>query len=471
MLEHHGQILEPDYAGKEESDYVTHIRHLGRAGMDRNQSLSFTLTFYHHVNYLGDCQKLNDSNMFAPPPAEPRLVEELFALFLSLVSLILNGIALSAFCMEFDHSCHRPSNFASGAEVFHRRPPVRFHRNRPHGSLQTITSFTNMGATRRSSANLGLLILCACECTYTLGRITFRLLMLIIPHMIHPSLGDRLDLFESVKATIQILPVVENLWFFVADLGLLCRNWCVCLITISRAEVILWPLGSKCWQRILRKRRWFLMTFILLMCALAILAYVKHADYVGSLCFDSTRMKFALWMQPFIMKEKQFALFELFGYHMVQSCLSWVIICLFTIIIIVQLKPWNRENSRLFSGTSENSTLTSVHSQSRGSAVQSSAVRVRQLNQIRATRAVLVIVLLFVILQFPSVVSVALQCGGYVDMHSSTMRTLESLANTLIVANSIGNFFAFIFMLKHFRIIILRIFRSRKSTINLPELE
>ncbi|TPP56404.1 hypothetical protein FGIG_07664 [Fasciola gigantica] len=388
--------------------------------------------------------------------ATPQPLEEFFALFLSFVSLILNSIALKVFCVdEFER---RSPNFSHGIEMFHRHPFMLNNQIHHHGTPKRTTFPRHLSGAKKSSATVGLLILSVCECTYAFGRFTFRLLMLIVPHLISPSLERRFDQFASTKMKIQILLVLENLLFFVTDVGLLCRNWCICLITMARAEAILWPLGYRCWQRVLRTRRWFLIAFLSIWCTLNFLAYLKHADYIGLLCFDSTRMHFALWMETFLMSEKQLILFELFGYHMIQTCLSWFVICVFTIVIVVRLKPWDQHGNGLFSGTEESLKLGTSLSFPHGSTAQDSALRVRHLNQIRATRIVLVIVLLFMILQFPSLISVALQCAGYVDIHSSTMRTLESVANTLIVANSIGNFFVFIFMLKHFRLMFLRIF-------------
>ncbi|VDP91635.1 unnamed protein product [Echinostoma caproni] len=439
--------------------------------MESNRSLIFSFQFYHHVEYLGSCGKINDSRMFGNEPALPTLYAELPGLVLTFIALILNGLSLIVFCVDEWgglrlRSCSPESTSAAdkttrstviaSTDATHANPNVSFG----------LSKRSNVAGSKRSSVTLSLLLLCACECTYAFGKTVFRTSLFTTPYAISATI-DSMDVMESMKRRIEVLPVLQNLFFFISDVGLMCRNWCVCLITIARAEVVMWPLGSRRWQRILRTRRWFFVSFLVILNIAIVFAYLKHSDFVGNLCFDPARMQFALWMHEFTMSQSQFESFELFGYHMLQSCLAWCLIFVFTLIIIIRLKPWKQDVDKLFSSLKQSPAHQSLKSNPAAQSVsaQADAMRRRQRSQIRATRVVIVIVVMFVVLEFVTFVSVCFQFAGIVGAHSPTMRTLESVANTMVTADSIGNFIVFILTLKQFRIMCLQLFCCRKRPI------
>ncbi|THD29070.1 Rhodopsin orphan GPCR [Fasciola hepatica] len=436
--------------------------------METNQSLQFAFQFYHHVEYLGECTLVNDSRMFGLEPAMPTLYGELAGICLALISLIFNGLSLIVFCVD---ECgglqpRRTSPDSVSTAEKNTRSVTVLTSDKQTVSLGLSKKSTGAGA-KRSSVTLSLLLLCVCECTYGFGKFIYRVSIFTFPVAVSSTINS-LDALEWMKLRIQILPAIQNLFFFISDVGLLCRNWCVCLITIARAEVVMWPLGSRRWQRFLRTRRLFLWTFLVILFLAVCMAYVKHADFVGLLCFDREQMKFALWMQEFIMTQDRFVSFELFGYHMLQSCLVWLLIFFFTLIIIIRLKPWKQDVDKLFSTLQDSSahhSLKSDHLLAQSVGAQADAIRRRQQSQLRATRVVVVIVVLFLVLEFAAFLGIAAQYAGLIHAHSASMRTFESVANTMISTDSIANFIVFILTLRQFRLMCLQLFCCRKAPV------
>lgn len=434
--------------------------------MEANRKLQFAFQFYHHVEYLGECKLVNDSRMFGSEPAMPTFYGELAGICLALVSLTLNALSLIVFCVD-ECGGLRPRRCSpdstSTAEKNTRSTMVAGSADTQYNVSFGLSKKSAGTGAKRSSVTLSLLLLCVCECTYAFGKFIYRISIFTFPLAVSSSVSS-LDNFDSMRRRIRLLPAIQNFFFFISDSGLMCRNWCICLITIARAEVVMWPLGSRGWQRFLRTRRRFFVTFLVIWFLALCMAYVKHADFIGLLCFDQHQMKFALWMEELIMSQDRFVSFELFGYHMLQSCLVWFLIFIFTLIIIIRLKPWKQDVDKLFSSLKQSpvhQSLKSDHLPAQTIGAQADAMRRRQQSQLRATRVVVVIVVLFLVLEFAAFLTVAAQYAGLVDPHSASMRTLESVANTMISTDSIANFVVFILTLKQFRLMCLQLFCCR----------
>ncbi|OON23490.1 hypothetical protein X801_00593 [Opisthorchis viverrini] len=174
------------------------------------------------------------------------------------------------------------------------------------------------------------------------------------------------------------------------NVGILCRNWCVLLITIARAEVVLWPLGAKGRQRVLRSR--------------------------------------------------------------LQGIIVWILIFIFTIIIVCRLKPWRREIEHLFDESISRDGATSVQS------VQLDAMKRRQKSQIRATRVVVTIVLVFLLLELFNCIATILEVAEVIIRDSQEGININQAGNTLVAIDSVCNFFIFILTLKQFRIACKQLF-------------
>ncbi|VDP73362.1 unnamed protein product [Echinostoma caproni] len=431
--------------------------------MEDNQTLAFAFEFYHHVRYLGDCRLVNDSRIYEPNPALPKPVGELVSAFFALIAFCLNVAALVVFCVdERAARMNTVRESGSGKQNANQLNPAS-GAEEPSGTLRPAYSRRKISVvgTKRSSATLSLLILCVCECVYVFHNFLFRLFVATFTDAVSPKL-DTLAQMESTKRRIQALPVIQNFMFYFADLGLLCRNWAICLITMARAEVVIWPLGAKRWQRVLRDRLSFTIAFVVIVCISMILGYIKHADFMGMLCFHPTRMQFALWMETFLLDERQSIVFSLFCYHMNQTCITWCLIFIFTMLIVSVLKPWSRQMERFLISEPPTPGYSNLKNNP-GTGVQASAMRGRQRRQVRATRLVLSIVTLFMLLQFPSFISIAFHYVGYVGLHTEMSRTIEQVGNALNAIYSFGNFFVFIVVLKQFRVMFIELFCCCKS--------
>ncbi|KAA3679341.1 uncharacterized protein DEA37_0009669 [Paragonimus westermani] len=286
------------------------------------------------------------------------------------------------------------------------------------------------------------MLLCLSECVFTLSFTLFGLLSLLAPKIVSPSVHDPTDAIAML-----------NLIYFIGDTGLLCRNWCVCLITIARAEVVLWPLGSKSWQRLLRRRRRFFISFLFVLGISIILSYVKHADLISYVCYQNSSMKLALWSKPFAMTERQYHLYLSYCYFVFQGSMVWCVITIFTIVIVVRLKPWKQEQPGMFGSSykSVNSKESTRPSGYQSIPVQIEAIKKRKQSQLRATRLVIVIVLLFLLLELFTCIATVLELLGVVQSGGYVVATMEMVGNVLVNIDSICNFVVFVATLKQFR--------------------
>lgn len=405
---------------------------------DSNQSLVFSFAFYHHVKYLGDCSPSKHLNMYGKNDAVPLDLSLVGSITFSAVGFILNLLALMIFCASENGCFLNLRNIVSQATV----SDSTGKKESSQPSSQTILSSRASGAPK-NSVTLSLLLLSLCECVFTLSKLLFDLLTIIGNHTITNT---------STKLTIQTVSVLQNLIFFFADVGILCRNWCVLLITIARAEVVLWPLGAKGRQRVLRSRRKFMIAFSLVVAAAVILAYIKHTDMVGLLCYDKALKKYALWSEHFFMDRQTRTMFDALFFFPVQGIIVWILIFIFTIIIVCRLKPWRREIEHLFDESISRDGATSVQS------VQLDAMKRRQKSQIRATRVVVTIVLVFLLLELFNCIATILEVAEVIIRDSQEGININQAGNTLVAIDSVCNFFIFILTLKQFRIACKQLF-------------
>ncbi|CAH8594672.1 unnamed protein product [Schistosoma turkestanicum] len=304
----------------------------------------------------------------------------------------------------------------------------------------------------RSSFMISLILLCGCEVIFNLGAFIFKLTQVLSPQFVHQIPTDGSN-HVPPDMTLLILPVVQNLLMFIAEVGLFCRNWCVCLITAARAEVVIWPLGSRAWQRVLRHPRKFIQIFILLLVLSIIISGLKHTDYISLLCYDQIHHQYGMWSQEYVFSHKSFSFYMSFIVLPYRAVITWILIILFTIMIIIRLRPWRKESSLL--QISQSKSLDDIPT-AQGTS-QHDAVRKRQKGQIKATRVVLMVALAFGLLECMNfMISICQTLNLLGNNHLS--RLLETIGNTLITIDSICNFFVFISLMSYFRTIFLQIF-------------
>ncbi|CAH8616281.1 unnamed protein product [Heterobilharzia americana] len=418
--------------------------------------MQFTFTFYYFVRYLGYCEDIPDPNKYGNPLTLPEKWQQIPIICLSLVAFIFNAISLFVFLFG-----EITANLISASQE--SKTPI----STPTPTITTTTLVPKRGKPKkcgrsRSSFLTSLIILSTFELIFNLSLFIFKLNEVLSPYYIHrtpvnPALHIPPDM------TIVIVPVVQNILMFLSDLGLMCRNWCICLITAARAEVVIWPLGSRRWQRILRNPQRFTIIFSIFLVISILIAGFKHADFIGLLCYDKKTQKYGLWSEEYIWTSEAFSRYMSFVVQPYQAFVTWLIIVVFTILILFRLKPWKKDDgSILFPPNSK--TLDDIpnmqREQQQHCPVQYDALKRRQQGQMRATRIVLVVSILFGLLECMNFIISICQTAKLLTNHRVS-RLLETIGNTLIVTDSICNFLVFISMMSYFRQLFVKIFFCR----------
>ncbi|XP_018653797.1 hypothetical protein Smp_153210 [Schistosoma mansoni] len=215
-------------------------------------NLQFSFTFYYYVYYLGNCEDIINPNKYNKPMSLPEKWQQLPILCLTFIAFLMNAITLFIFIFgEF-----------------------------------TINHLSSMNEPK--------------------SRATSSILSKNKSKLHDPKNHIPPDM------KLLIIPVIQNIIMFIADIGLMCRNWCICLITIARAEVVIWPLGSKLWQRILRNPRRFKLIFMIFFVISMIISAFKHTDYIGQLCYDEQYKKYSLWSEEYFWTYENFSKYMTF---------------------------------------------------------------------------------------------------------------------------------------------------------------
>ncbi|TGZ70064.1 hypothetical protein CRM22_003384 [Opisthorchis felineus] len=388
-----------------------------------NQTLLFDFQMYHHVNYVGLCSSIANQSMYNQPGPQPHL-ENIVGLFVvHPIAIVLNLLAL---CVFFGHETGQ-QGYSAQQTVF----------SAESGNKDNFATLGRSSRNHKTSVSLSLLLLSLCECVLNTSSLIFMTLIVI---------GQSMITNTSPRLVIEAMPVLQNVFFYVADLGALTRNWCVCLITLARAEVILWPFGSGRFQRNLRSRRKFIKASLSILCIAVVLVYIKRADYVGMLCFSEPNNQYVMWSRSFILDEHARILFDAHCFYFIQGALPWVIILISTLLILAQLKPW--------CSSSENTGRYVLRSLTASQSMQLRALERRQHGQRRATNVVISIVVVFLPFQLTCYVISVLETLKVLDRNSDLVFKLDMLSNFLLVLNSICNFFIFFVTLKEFRFTI-----------------
>ncbi|CAH8632139.1 unnamed protein product [Schistosoma margrebowiei] len=378
----------------------------------------------------------------------PQIKHQIPFICFSFIGFILNFISLFVFLFGGDLTIRS-----------------RSHQSTQHGNILLDNEYSNISkctiiqSTRsrhrkrtQSSFMISLIFLCGCEVIFNLGAFIFKLIQVLSSYFIHQIPMDKSNHIPP-DMTLIILPVIQNILMFIAEVGLFSRNWCVCLITAARAEVVIWPLGSRSWQRILRNPRKFIQIFILLLLISIIIAGLKHTDYISLLCYDPINHQYGMWSQEYMFTHKSFSLYMSFIVLPYRAVITWILIILFTIMIIIRLRPWRKESSLL--QISQSKSLDDIPMTNENS--QQDAIRKRQKGQMKATRVVLMVALAFGLLECMNFMISLCQTFNLLD-NNHLSRLLETIGNTLITIDSICNFFVFISLMSYFRIIFLQIF-------------
>uniref|UniRef100_A0A3Q0KQ19 G_PROTEIN_RECEP_F1_2 domain-containing protein n=1 Tax=Schistosoma mansoni TaxID=6183 RepID=A0A3Q0KQ19_SCHMA len=429
-------------------------------------NLQFSFTFYYYVYYLGNCEDIINPNKYNKPMSLPEKWQQLPILCLTFIAFLMNAITLFIFIFgEFtiNHlsSMNEPKSRATSSILSKNKSKL-------HGRS-------------RSSFLTSLIILSIFEVIFNLFTFLFKLIEIFSPNFIHQiPLDPKNHIPPDMK--LLIIPVIQNIIMFIADIGLMCRNWCICLITIARAEVVIWPLGSKLWQRILRNPRRFKLIFMIFFVISMIISAFKHTDYIGQLCYDEQYKKYSLWSEEYFWTYENFSKYMTFIVLPYQAVIPWFIITIFTILILFRLKPWKHDkNLILFCDNTKSlddipdiqgsqpsppppqqqQQLQEQQQRQQQCCIQQDALRKRQQGQMKATRIVLCVAIIFGLLECMNFIisicqTIKILPNNYIS------RILETIGNTLIVIDSICNFFVFITMMLYFRQLFTKIFLCKE---------
>ncbi|CAH8644241.1 hypothetical protein MS3_00010297 [Schistosoma haematobium] len=423
-------------------------------------NLQFSFTFYYYVHYLGDCENIDNPNKYGKPLSLPEKWQQIPILCLTFIAFIVNVISLFIFIF--------------GEYTINRLTRYNEMKTRTISSTLSKNKFIIKKHNRsRSSFLTSLIILSIFEVIFNLFAFLFKLIEIFSPYFIHQQITLNFNnnhIPPDIK--IIIIPILHNIIMFIADIGLMCRNWCICLITIARAEVVIWPLGSKSWQCILRKPYKFTFIFMIFFIISTIISAFKHIDYIGLLCYDKRTQKYGLWSEEYYWSYDDFLKYMSFIVLPYQAVIPWFIITLFTILILFRLKPWeNDKNLILFTNNTKflediPDIQKSEPQQQQQCCIQQDALKKRQQGQIKATRIVLVVAILFGLFECMNFIVSICQTTKLIT-NNSINRILETIGNTFIATDSICNFFIFISMMLYFRQLFAKIFLCKEINQNM----
>ncbi|CAH8870483.1 unnamed protein product [Trichobilharzia szidati] len=417
--------------------------------------LQFSFTFYYYVRYLGHCEDVPDPGKYGKPLVIPEKLQQIPIICLSLIAFIVNAISLFLFLF--------------GEATLNLIVSLRGTKTTTLATTTTTSAVTTAptknltkgSKERRRPRSLfltSLIILSTFEVIFNLNVFILKLTQVLSPYFIHQRPVNPASHIPPDMRLV-VIPTAQNVIMFLAETGLMCRNWCICLITAARAEVVMWPLGSKRWQRILRNPKRFILIISVFVIISTFISALKHIDIIGLLCYDKISQKYALWSEDYFWSSEEFSRFMTFVVLPYQAIITWVLIILFTLLILLRLRPWDEnDDSILFPPNSKSSDeIPSLHEERQQCPAQQDALRKRQKGQMRATKIVLVVAMLFGSLECMNPILSILQTARILT-NTPLSRTLETIGNTLITVDSICNFVVFIWMMSYFRQLFVKIF-------------
>lgn len=415
-----------------------------------NNSLQFSFTFYHHVRYVGLCSYVNNTEIYGNPMVLPEPWHQIPIACASFLGFLLNALSLVVFiCSNSVENAKSNTPGVTNLTKSTNEIPNKNHNLKKKVKIsinqRNITTRIKKNKRWGSSFMPSLFLLCVCEVCFNLFVCLFKLLQIFYPYFIRQAPLDP-DNHEPPNNLLLIMPIIQNTIGYALDVSVACRNWCVCMITAARAEVVIWPMGSKTCQRILRKPKTFFLCFFINVLIAVILYYIKHADYIGFLCYDEIQQKYAMWSKEYIWTNKKTQAYIAIIILPYQAGLVWFLIFLFTILITIHLKPWKIKKS-LYDSNCHNSSIDDLPSIR--DSVQIDIMRKRQKCQIRATKIVLVIAILFGVLECTSLfISIAYEMELLGE--NPLTRSIETVSNFMVCFDSICNFFIFFTMIPNF---------------------
>lgn len=280
---------------------------------------------------------------------------------------------------------------------------------------------------KRSTMQAGLIVFCLFEVFYHATQATGESIRLyswlrIRREMVLPPESS------TLPPEFALLPVTGSVFDCLRDAGICCRNWAITLITIARAEVVVWPLASQFYQRCLRKKRVFLTAIGLVTTLSLLLGVLRRLDTTLDVCYSSNLKSYCTTEKPFLMNLTEMTSF----YFTYQTLLPWILIFIFTSLIIIKLKPWKKSSENFIHR--HNPEINK-----KGKAHDS---------HVRASIAVTVLAAFFTVFELPTFALCIyfLALDPYADLANWT-----TAANIFLQLDSIANFFLLIITMPSLR--------------------
>ncbi|KAL5970932.1 hypothetical protein TSMEX_001329 [Taenia solium] len=297
---------------------------------------------------------------------------------------------------------------------------------------------------RRTTMQIGLIIFCLFEVFYHAASSSGEVINLFAYNRIKEGTIP-VPVNGKLTYIYSVLPQVCSFFNWIRDTGICGRNWAITLITIARAEVVIWPLASRCYQRCLRQKRFFLLVFSTFALTGLFISGARRFDQKISVCYSERLSSYCVFSAVFLLTNfKQFSAV----YFSFQTLLPWMLILIFTTLIIFQLKPCKKH--------SQNSIrLPTSKSGGRD-------------NHLRASIAVTVIAVFCTIFEFPTF---ALSMYYIASDPHEALELWDTIANTLLQIDSIANFFLLIITMPSLRRRLRRAFpmRAQQRELSAPE--
>lgn len=262
------------------------------------------------------------------------------------------------------------------------------------------------------------------------GTLRFLLLLLSANEIVFNAANVSFEVAErrryATRGVLSSHTAVFNLMTFIltsrifTDTFLICRNWCVVLIALSRFEVILKPFSRQ--NGLVLNRRTLLVLHLIILMVAAAAATIYATGHPFWYCKSVPKFGSFNEVKPEPIFEGYWAF--TIAFFSLQSLLPPVIVCVVTALMIFLFR---RQASRL-----------------RGSMAPG-----RSSNYSTATRGVIILLIFFLIFEsfafFITILfSVSKQLDIPMDMTSSHTRVLLTMfSNLVIVCDSIFNFVAY----------------------------
>ncbi|VDN09269.1 unnamed protein product [Dibothriocephalus latus] len=211
----------------------------------------------------------------------------------------------------------------------HSRGSASGQRIAPHHVLFALVSRWER---RPKTMHIGLIVFCFFETICHVGITAGQGLHLYIWDQLtcHPFPAPVNGTFTP---TLTILPVLGSFLNWLRDGGICSRNWTITIITLTRAEIVIWPLATRTYQRCLRRRRMFFGLLTLFILLSFLLGGIRRMDREMMVCYSKQFRSYCTWDRPYL-ENLNFQTV----YFSFQIIIPWLLILLATIVIVVHLK-------------------------------------------------------------------------------------------------------------------------------------